>query len=260
MSLIETLEQFTPSDKGLSGDVSPTWHQGRTVYGGMTAALCLLAAQDLAQDRPLRSAFIGFVGPSSGRISVEAEVLRAGRNASSVRARLGSSLGPGVEALFTFSPNRESALSYPGPEAPAPAPAADAPVIPPAEGAPAFTHNLEFLWAGGTIPFSGGSSPLQRAWVRHRDPASRAHPLALISLADALAPAIASIMAAFAPMSSMTWMLDFMDDHPSTEHGWWLLESRTDFARGGHSTQDMTIWSTSGQCVAKGRQTVTVFA
>jgi acyl-CoA thioesterase len=79
-------------------------------------------------------------------------------------------------------------------------------------------------------------------------------------LADALPPAIAMSLRGFAPLSSMTWMVDFYADEARTDDGWWLLESRSDFATGGHSSQDMSIWNTGGQCVAKARQMVTVFA
>lgn len=259
-SLAETIDGFSLAEGTLSGEVPPTWNQGRTVYGGMTAALSLLGARQLAQGRPLRSAFIGFVGPSSGQLSIEAQELRAGKNTSSVRSRLSSAMGPGVEAVFTFAANRDSVLDDPGPAAPVPRPTADAAGPPAADAAPAFTRNLEFIWACDTIPFTGGGVPLVRAWVRHRDSASRDHPLSLVCLADALPPAVAGVMGGIAPMSSMTWTLDFLDDEPATDDGWWLLESRADFIRGGHSTQDMTIWNTDGNCVAKGRQMITVFA
>ena len=58
----------------------------------------------------------------------------------------------------------------------------------------------------------------------------------------------------------MTWMIDFYADAPTTTDGWWLLEASSDFAAGGHSSQDMTIWNASGGMVAKGRQMIAVFA
>lgn len=260
MSLAETVKNASFSAEGLSLELPETWTQGRTGYGGMTSALCLSAADRLADGRPLRSALIGFVGPSAGRVEVSAEKLRAGRTAASIRARLSSEQGPGVEALFTFSASRESALSQPGPVSPAapPRPGERALDFPPE--APAFTGQLEFLWRTDTGPFMGSKNPYELSWVRHRDPASRDHPLALLCLADALPPAVSVTLPGFAPLSSMTWMIDFLSDKPRTEDGWWLLEARADHAAGGHSTQDMTIWNTAGECVAKGRQMVTVFA
>lgn len=260
MSLAETITNASFSAEGLSLDLPEAWTQGRTGYGGMTSALCLAAAQRLAEGRPLRSALIGFVGPSAGRVEVTAEKLRAGRTAASIRARLSSEQGPGVEALFTFSASRESALNQPGPAAPTtpPKPGERALDFPPE--APAFTGQLEFLWRTDTGPFMGSKKPYELSWVRHRDPASRDHPLALMCLADAMPPAVSVTLSGFAPLSSMTWMIDFLSDAPQTEDGWWLLEARADHAAGGHSTQDMTIWNTAGECVAKGRQMVTVFA
>jgi len=190
MTLTELIDSATFSPSGLSVELPVAWTQGRTGYGGVTAALSLAAAQGLADGRPLRSAMIAFVGPSAGTLEVEAEVLRSGRNTSSIRSRLHSSSGPGVDALFTFSANRDSILDQPGGAAPLEAPAPDAQGLPFRDGAPEFTRHLEFLWAGDTIPFTGSDSAQVRAWVRHRDPASRDHPLALMCLADALPPAI----------------------------------------------------------------------
>ncbi|MFW6300206.1 MAG: acyl-CoA thioesterase [Oceanicaulis sp.] len=156
-------------------------------------------------------------------------------------------------------PGRLSARPADQEEAAGP-PGADArPLVFP-EGAPEFTRRLDFVWAGGAAPFSGAREPYELSWVRHRDEASRAHPLGLVCLADALAPAVTPTLPGFAPLSSMTWMIDFFGDDQTTRDGWWLLEARSDFAAGGHSSQDMTIWNTGGRCVAKGRQMVTVFA
>lgn len=263
MSFAALLQDVTPTPRGLSLESAGAWRQGRTVYGGVTAALCLAAARTQVPERPLRSALIAFAGPSTGALTMKAETLREGRTASSVRTRLSSEAGIGVEAIFTFSGARESVLDHPGPAAPAramPAPDEDSGRVPFPPGSPGFVHELDFVWAGGGAPFGGGERPYQLSWVRHRDPAAREHELGLIALADALAPAITACLEAPAPLSSMTWMIDFLVDRPRTRDGWWLLEARADHAAGGHSTQDMTIWNSEGECVAKGRQMVTVFA
>lgn len=260
MSLQRIAKNITITGSTLRTEIPTDWTQGRTGYGGLTAALCLKAAQQLEPERPLRGAFIGFVGPSSGEITVDAEAVRVGRNTSSIRSSLSSAQGRGVEALFTFSAARESVLNQQGPTAPVAAPTPETQSLPFREGGPEFTRHLEFVWACDSIPFTNCREPRVMSWVRHRDPASRDHPLALLCLADALPPAIATTLDGFSPLSSMTWVVDFFDDTPETENGWWLLESHSDFATGGHSSQDMTIWNTAGKCVAKGRQMVTVFA
>lgn len=261
MSIAQLLAHHDFSATTFTLDVPDQWKQGRTVYGGLSAGLCLQAALPHAQDRPLRSAMISFVGPSAGRLTVDAEKLREGRTACSVRARLSGEAGIGVETVFTFAGERESAYLMepaPMPER-ARAPEADAETLQFPEGAPVFTRNFEFIWAGGGVPFTQSDKPVIRMWVRHADPDARDMPIALMTLGDALAPALAPLLSTPTPLSSMTWMVDLLTDHPRTRDGWWLLESRADHVRGGFSTQDMTIWNTDGACVAKGRQMVTVF-
>ena len=53
-------------DHAMSFHVPETWMQGRTTYGGLTAALCLQAAMPTSGGRQIRSAQVAFVGPVSG--------------------------------------------------------------------------------------------------------------------------------------------------------------------------------------------------
>ena len=62
-----------------------TWAQGRTLYGGITAALCLAATQRAFSDLPpLRSTHFTFVGPASGMLNFRPAILRQGRSATIV--------------------------------------------------------------------------------------------------------------------------------------------------------------------------------
>ena len=265
MHFAELIDAVRRQDDALVLDIPENWKQGRTAYGGLTAALCLHGARTLAgETRALRSAMISFVGPSTETARVTAARLRQGRNASSVRASLVSGETHATEAVFTFADQRDSAVAYADARLPdaSPPPHADAQGGTYPDGAPAFTKNFQIKHARGPFPFmgeAGDGPPEQCAWVRHRAPEARDHPLALIALGDALAPAVTAEMTGFAPVSSMTWMIDFVEDAPETEHGWWLLRSVTDHAAGGFSTQDMTIWNTHGALIAKARQMVAVF-
>lgn len=263
MQLSEILSAATVKDGKMSATVSEFWTQGRTSYGGLSTALCYHAAtQVLSEPRALRSAMISFVGPSAGPVEVTPELMRAGRTAASARARLSTPDNMGTEASFTFSNLRDSkldqpALSYPDDIPPRPDSGTPQTIYP--DFAPAFTKQFEWIWHPGKAPFVPGPSPRVAAWVRHRDVASRDTMSGLLCLADGLPPAVSPTMPEFAPLSSMTWMIDLLRDDISTDEGWYLLEATSDFAGGGHSSQDMTVWNTRGQCIAKGRQMVTVF-
>ena len=264
MSFADFLAAIDHSGDTLTAAIPDSWTQGRTTYGGISSVLCLMAARGaLPEPRPLRSALVSFVGPSAGTVSVTAHVLRSGRTASAVRAVLTSQAGQGLETSFTFGAGRQSVLSLPGRGLPdgvtTPPKGADGGSFPP--GAPSFTGNFELFLAPGALPFTGqtGHEPL-RFWTRHRDPEAWSGLDALFCLADALPPAITTHLHDFAPLSSMTWAVDMLAEDLSTDEGWYLLESSPDHAADGYSAQTMTIWSTDGRCLLKGRQMVTVFA
>jgi hypothetical protein len=82
----------------------------------------------------------------------------------------------------------------------------------------------------------------------------------LIALADAPPPASMVLFKAFAPISTMTWTVDILDDAPSTRDGWWLVQSRAEAAHQGYSPQTMLVWNAHGKPVISARQNVAIFA
>src|SRR4029079_8577177 len=77
------------------------WLQGRTIYGGLSAALAIEAAQRLSPDLPpLRGAQIAYVGPSSGSLSIRPQMLRAGRSASFVSVAVSRDAGAAPHATL----------------------------------------------------------------------------------------------------------------------------------------------------------------
>jgi acyl-CoA thioesterase len=86
-SLAQAIAALEPTATGWRGTVPANWLQGRTAYGGFSAALALHAAKAAVPDLPpLRSALIAFIGPLSGTVEVSATLLRRGRNAAFVQA------------------------------------------------------------------------------------------------------------------------------------------------------------------------------
>ena len=88
-----------------------TWSQGRTLYGGMSAALCYVAARSVSEtELPIRSAMFSFVGPSGGVVRGEAEVMRKGRSTVMAEASLIAPEGIGTRALLAFGAARNSQI------------------------------------------------------------------------------------------------------------------------------------------------------
>ena len=80
MSFAALLAGAEPREGGFDVAIPPDWHQGRTAYGGLSAALALESASRVGGEMPpLRSCQVGFVGPLYGPVDVRARVLRRGR-------------------------------------------------------------------------------------------------------------------------------------------------------------------------------------
>lgn len=257
MSLPQILAAARPIAGGFAATIPTDWMQGRTSYGGLSAALALVAAQQLADDLPpLRSATINFVGPLAGEVTVTAKVLRRGRNASWISAEVVSETGVGLTATFVFmGPVEASTLHLH--DVPLPQnviPLTDAVPLPERAG-PSFAPNFERRFA---LPQTGDKRPEICWWERVRDTAGLDPMVSLLLLADALPPGVMPLTGP-APISSMTWLINLLTPLPETDQGWFLLRALGNYAEQGCSSQDMAIWNTRGQAVAVGMQSIAIF-
>ncbi|MBY0422584.1 MAG: thioesterase family protein [Parvularculaceae bacterium] len=246
--------------KGFHATISQDWAQGRTTFGGLTAALCLEAVlRETPGLPPLRSAQIAFIGPAGGPVTVAVKTLRAGRSMTFVEADLFAEAGLATRALFAFGVSRDSVFDRRfAPDATMPPPDACPVFIPEGRG-PAFAAHFEQKLAKGARPITGSSEHDHFIWIRHRDPEATTIP-ALLALADMPPPAVLPMFKAPAPISSVTWIVNFLDAAPQTEDRWWLVESRAENARQGFSSQDMMVWNARGEAVIAARQQVAIFA
>ncbi len=254
----DLIAAITPTQTSHAVHVTDDWKQGRTTYGGLSAALCLEAALRAVPDAPpLRSGQFAFVGPATGELFIETRVLRRGKSTLFMSVDLVGEQGPATHGVLTFGAARESEVLYSQVPCPAVAPAAACdPFFPPGAG-PNFTGQFEVRMAGGARPLSG-LPPEYLLWIRHRDPA--AHSLAaLIALADTPPPPAMTLFPRFGPISTMTWSLDVVGLPPEDDDGWRLLRSRSETISQGYSTQEMMLWDASGQPLILARQNVAVF-
>jgi acyl-CoA thioesterase len=128
MTFADLLADAQGGDGTLRIAVPETWHQGRTAYGGFSAALALAAAMRAGGEGlpPLRSAQFAMIAPVAGEVDVRAQVLRRGRNATWVSAELACGGAVAFTASLVFMGAVASALHLNEARAPAP-------LVPPAE-------------------------------------------------------------------------------------------------------------------------------
>ncbi|MBO9623028.1 MAG: thioesterase family protein [Sphingomonas sp.] len=240
---------------GFRTRLSADWMQGRTAYGGLSAALALQAALELEPDLPpLRSAQVAFIGPLAGEVSVTATRLRRGRNAAFLQADVTSDAGLGLRATFVFMAELASAIEHDeASRAPAPPPRTDAELYTGPDDF--FIGNFNFFDPKTSL---GPAEWLRWARLRARD---GLHPMVeLIAIGDALPPAAFKLAPERGtPLSSLNWQINFLTDAPETSDGWWLLTTRAEAARHGYSSQRMAIWNAAGEPVAEAMQGVAIF-
>ena len=260
MQFAQLILGVEPLDGGFALSVPESWHQGRTAYGGFSAALCLAAAMRAGGEGlpPLRSATFSMIAPVNGRVAVTAEVLRRGRNASWVEARIEAGGGTAFSASLVFMGPVECRLHRN--DRPVPAglvPAAEARGVTYTAHTPAFLReNFESRHA---LTPSGAAGPEMCRWVRLNDAAGLEAMLALVLLADALPPGVMPLLSPGVPVSTMHWQINLLTPAPVTRDGWYLLRSVGDYAEQGCSSQRMEIWNTDGAPVLAGMQSVALF-
>lgn len=249
------------TDSGFTVDIPANWKQGRTTYGGLTAALMLAASQESFDDLPpLRSALINFVGPVTDNPILTANLERKGRNVTCVSATAHIGDQAVGRADFLFGAARTSKINIDCPAPAAISPEDAEPFTPEAarKFVPQFFHNFDTRLVAGARPMMGDEGYI-RTWSRHKDPASRDGIEALLCIGDVLPPAAMPLMRSFAPVSSMSWIFNLLTDTPETEGGWWQVESRLTAAQDGYSSQVMRIWNTDGQLIVEGLQSIAIF-
>ncbi len=256
-SLAQVLASIQPDARDWQGTIPDSWLQGRTCYGGLSSAIAHHVARLAVPDAPpLRSAQISFIGPiPAGPVRVTANLLRRGKSTCFVETRLMVDGAICHSAQFIFAAARSSAISIPCPAS------NDLPPCP-ADGQASsnesgyFTRNFEYTLS--KADFANGSRIL-RGWnrLKARDPVDVM--TQLLAVADVLPPAAMAWQVLTSPISSMNWQVNLLEAAPTTDDGWWLLESAVDHADHGASSQMMTVYNSRLQPVMKGMQAVAVF-
>jgi len=257
MSLPQILADARSGNDELTALIPDTWMQGRTAYGGLTAAIALEAALRSQPDLPpLRSAQIAFVGPLAGEVTVKTELLRRGRTAAFIEANVYGDGKLGLKALFVFMIGLDSSIDYAEatrPEVPDFADAAPAMANPDPKF---FTSNLSYRHG---LSIEARHTPDFMRWVRLSE-REGLHPMVeLMAIGDALPPAAMALFAKPGPISSMTWQINLLNAEPATTDGWWLTRSTADLARHGSSSQIMQVWNADREPVITGMQSVAIF-
>jgi len=236
------------------------WLQGRTLYGGLSAALALRACELAVPGLPpLRAGQIAYIGPAAGEVRMVPTVIRQGKSVTFMGCDLVSGGALALRALFAFGGSRESAFSAVAPPPPEFRPPDMCEPIWPKGMGPAFASHLNQRLAGRLRPFSAADRGELLVWVKHAEPVTPGQ-VALVAMGDALPPASFTRFTQPAMISTMTWSFDLFDPGDADGSGWLLLHSKDDGVGDGYAGQDMGMWDEAGRPLMRGRQSVAIFA
>jgi acyl-CoA thioesterase len=257
-TLSSLLDRTTVAGDSLVLDVPDDWAQGRSIFGGLQAALVVRAMRTLVPQLPLRTLQITFIAPVSGRMRAAASVLRQGGSAIHVEATLFGSDDTRVAiAVGVFGKARVSAVavmpSRPDIETAQPI------AVGYEEGVvPAFLQHFTATWLRGTPPFTGGTETRHVIEVGIDDVGlgSEAH---AIALADYVPPLGLTMLRSQANGSTLTWMLEFTTERFAHPLAGWRVDTDLLVARDGYTNQAVRLWAPDGSLVALGHQSMVVF-
>lgn len=260
-TLRQALESLAPEGEEHVTETSEHWAQGRTLYGGMTAALSYQAVMNAHGDLgPLRSAQFCLIGPASGRLRFRSSLLRRGRSSAVVSAECWHEEGIAAQAMFVFGAARESQVTHDRtPRLAAPPPDACESFHKTSKPLKGFLGRFEYRLALGARLFEPDEEPEFAVWARLRD-GDEGDPVAtLLAFADATPCAAMVNFPQPAPVSTMTWTVDLHRPPPSGG-GWRLIWTSSEQAADGYSLQNMRVYDEAGLPLASARQVVAIFA
>jgi acyl-CoA thioesterase len=255
----DVLASLSPNAGAFRVEPSEDWRQGRTLFGGLSACLAVAAAKRAFPDLPpLRSAQLTFIAPVTGELVIRPRILRAGKSTTFVAADGTTETGTALQVTLVCGHARRSTHSYQALPMPRVEPPNALPDFFSESFAPRFAGHFEARIAGGALPVSGAAKPEYLAWLRHRDQSARNDIASLIALGDAVPPAALAMFANFAPISTITWFIDFFSNEISGA-GWHLMQVEAETISDGYSSQRMVLWDTSGTPVLIARQNIAIF-
>ncbi|WP_313914229.1 thioesterase family protein [Tahibacter sp.] len=263
MKLSELISSAVRDGESLQVTVGDDWLQGRSVFGGLQAAIAVAAMRSqLPAGLPLRTLQMTFIAPvPAGPVRAVAQVLRSGKSAVHVQARLEDESG-GLLALVigVFGTGRASRVVHApvlaaqvGEAAPTPLP-----FLPGVT--PNFMQHFAVTLRDGALPFADRPVTVNRFEVGVRDDGGTSE-WHLLSIADFVPPVALSWMDGVSPGSSLTWMLELLvEDYASQPLAGWRVDAELVAARDGYTSQSTWIVAPDGTPVALSRQSMVVFA
>ncbi|MBL4629851.1 MAG: thioesterase family protein [Paraglaciecola sp.] len=265
-TLLSAIKQQTEiQGDGITLSVTSSWAQGRTLYGGISAALVYQAMREVVEpEKVMRSLNTNFIGPieSDCDFNITVEVLREGKNVTQVIGRLiqnnnvmvmsQASFGIARHSKIDVSNHLQHKMDYPqNPNSTL--------MIP--NMMPNFLSHFDLVNTKGGLPFTGSKGSDIHGWMRFKNHPSDFSDAHLVAIIDIWPPTVLQMLDGLAMASTMSWNLEFIHPHQNISGSdWFAYQAKTRQAANGYAHTEANIWDKHGALVAISRQVVAVFA
>ncbi|MFD2166961.1 thioesterase family protein [Thalassotalea euphylliae] len=263
--LIDVTKAYVASEgKSAKPEFTEQWTQGRTGFGGLSAGLLLAATeQKVSDDKSLHSVYTSFIGPLLADVpfEVEVDVLREGKNVVQLQSKAIQNGQVAVLQQVSYGAKRDSKIALnklPTHNMAKP----DSEIMNAPDGAmvPNFVRNFDMDFQQSGLPFSGSKDSHTHGWMRFKDEPRTITNAHIICLVDTWPPTVAQQLDNPAPLSTMSWYIEFVNTDVSCKpNDWFAYQCDASYAKGGYGYTDAYIWNKAGDIIAKSHQTITVF-
>lgn len=244
--------------------VPSSWGQGRTVFGGLSAALLLHSMrQELDPSRAVRVANVQFIGPLlvDKPFHIEIVHLRDGKNVTQLQGQIVQDGQVAVMVVAAFGADRPSKVSIDLDAKKVDMPPKKANWIPAIPNIiPKFQAHIDMKFEQGGAPFTGRKTSHYQGWMRFKQAPEYITDAHIIALIDAWPPAPIQMLKWPAPASTLSWNVEFLYPRANLAPSDWLFyRCETRQAADGYGHTEATICSADGGVIALSRQVVAVF-
>lgn len=246
-----------------------TWAQGRSVFGGLSAAVVLehIERHHAPEDQQLRSVHVNFCGPTVTEETCELRVqpLSGGRSVTQITGQLIQDGQVKTQLVVMYAKRRQSSVAVPSTALDISENRDQFKPLPYIEGVtPVFIQHLSLVFSNNNFPFTGSTNTQVTGWTQFRDTSvhqqDQLSNSALLALIDAWPPVLLSLLKKPAPASSISWNIEFIQPDinvAATDELYYQCDIQE--ASDGYGHTEARIYTAAGQLLAFSRQVVGVY-
>jgi len=259
-------QYLTATAAGETMEIQTDWGQGRTTFGGISAALSLARIQRLSSIPTLRSLAVNFCGPllTATPFSLSEQVIRQGNSVSHIQGDViqDEQVCSRISACFGIARNSDIQVDAPSADLPEPGSGQALPFI---KGlTPDFTQHIDFRYCEGGMPYTNSPNNHLKGWMRFRDSEGLMTDPHLVALTDAWPPTLLQKMKSFGPCATVSWNMEIIRSpaasaEPLPANSWLWYEAEIRQAHDGYGHTEARVCAPDGTLLALSRQLVVVY-